>query len=201
MTDAGSIWESKLSKLQEDNLEDKMKPLVALMGELREISEGRTVPNFDPDDGGVDAEVLLLFQDPGPKVEETTFISKDNPDSSARRVKGIEREVDLDRGRTVRWNVVPWQILDGDRKSEMKRVKDEKCLTHLLKKFEGRNLKAVALFGSSRVWAFADEVKKARPDLEVFDTYHPGDRGVNRWPHVLPHIEKTYREIKDFLDR
>jgi hypothetical protein len=35
MTDADSIWESKLSRLQDPNLE-KMKPLVGLMGELRE---------------------------------------------------------------------------------------------------------------------------------------------------------------------
>jgi hypothetical protein len=35
MTDADAIWESKLSRLQDPNL-DKMKPLVELMGELRE---------------------------------------------------------------------------------------------------------------------------------------------------------------------
>ena len=35
MTDADSIWESKLSRLQDPNPE-KMKPIVELMGELRE---------------------------------------------------------------------------------------------------------------------------------------------------------------------
>jgi hypothetical protein len=40
MTDADSIWESKLSRLQDANLE-KMKPLVELMGELRERRQGR----------------------------------------------------------------------------------------------------------------------------------------------------------------
>jgi hypothetical protein len=35
MTDTGSIWKSKLSRLQDPNLE-KMKPLVELMRELRE---------------------------------------------------------------------------------------------------------------------------------------------------------------------
>jgi hypothetical protein len=40
MTDADSIWESKLSRLQDPNLE-KVKPLlVELMGELREAREG-----------------------------------------------------------------------------------------------------------------------------------------------------------------
>ena len=43
MTDAGSIWESKLSRLQDPNLE-KMKPLVGLMGELRERRQERGEP-------------------------------------------------------------------------------------------------------------------------------------------------------------
>jgi hypothetical protein len=43
MTDAGSIWESKMSRLQDPNLE-KMKPLVGLMGALRERSQERGEP-------------------------------------------------------------------------------------------------------------------------------------------------------------
>jgi hypothetical protein len=48
MTDADAIWESKLSRLQDPNLE-KMKPLVELMGELRERSQDRGEPrSHDP---------------------------------------------------------------------------------------------------------------------------------------------------------
>ena len=43
MTDADSIWESKLSRLQDPNLQ-KMKPLVELMGELRERRQERAEP-------------------------------------------------------------------------------------------------------------------------------------------------------------
>jgi hypothetical protein len=43
MTEAASIWKSKLSRLQDPNLE-KMKPLVELMGELRERDEPRSGP-------------------------------------------------------------------------------------------------------------------------------------------------------------
>ena len=46
MTDADSIWESKLSRLQDPNLE-KMKPLVELMGELRERRQERAEPRPD----------------------------------------------------------------------------------------------------------------------------------------------------------
>ena len=40
MTDADSLWESKLSRLQDPNPE-KMGPLVELMGELRERRQER----------------------------------------------------------------------------------------------------------------------------------------------------------------
>jgi hypothetical protein len=43
MTDADSIWESKMSRHQDPNLE-KMKPLVELMGELREKRRERSQP-------------------------------------------------------------------------------------------------------------------------------------------------------------
>jgi hypothetical protein len=47
MTDADSIWESKLSRLQDPNLQ-KMKPLVELMGELRERRQQRGEPRSGP---------------------------------------------------------------------------------------------------------------------------------------------------------
>jgi hypothetical protein len=43
MTDADSIWESKLSRLKHPN-QEKMKPLVELMGELRERRQERGEP-------------------------------------------------------------------------------------------------------------------------------------------------------------
>ena len=47
MTDADSIRESKLSRLQDPNPE-KMKPLVGLMGELRERRQERGEPRPGP---------------------------------------------------------------------------------------------------------------------------------------------------------
>jgi hypothetical protein len=40
MTDAGSIWESKLSRLQDPNLQE-IKPLVERIGEFRESRQER----------------------------------------------------------------------------------------------------------------------------------------------------------------
>jgi hypothetical protein len=200
MTDAGSIWESKRSRLQEP----KMKPLTDLVERLRKEA-GEKVPYFDPDDGGVDAEVLLLFQDPGPTVKESDFISRDNypfdpDDHSAMRVIEASVEANLDRKRTVSWNTVPWQV-DEDRslRKEITRVKRERRLTELLEVFEGRNLKAVALFGNPAK-ELEGQVREARPDLEIFKDYHPSDRGVSS-KEKKEHFKETFREIKYFLDR
>jgi len=46
MTDADSIWDSKLSRLQDPKVE--MKPLVELMGELREGRQERSEPRSHP---------------------------------------------------------------------------------------------------------------------------------------------------------
>jgi hypothetical protein len=43
MMDADAIWKSKLSRLQDPNLE-KFKPLVELLGELRERNQERGEP-------------------------------------------------------------------------------------------------------------------------------------------------------------
>jgi hypothetical protein len=47
MTDAGSIWRSKLSRFQDPNLE-KMNPLVELMGEVRDRRQERAEPRSGP---------------------------------------------------------------------------------------------------------------------------------------------------------
>ncbi len=200
MADIDDIWARKHEKLHR---EPKMKPLVEFVEYLRERSEGRKVPNFDPDDGGIDAEVLFVFQDPGPTVEDTNFISRDNylvnpKDHSAMRVIEASDEADLrSRERTVSWNAIPWHVSDEDRDREFRRVRKEGYLTKLLRTFENRNLKAVTLFGGY-ARQLADEVGDERPDLMIFEEYHPSDRGLNS-KEKREHFKETFRQIKEFL--
>jgi hypothetical protein len=85
-----------------------------------------------------------------------------------------------------------------DLKREFRRVKRERCLTELLKLFEGHNLRAVALFGNY-AHDLADEVMSVRPDLRIFgEAPHPSIRGMmgegNR-----ERFNDTFRQIKEFL--
>lgn len=199
MAEFDDIWKRKLEKLHRDL---KIKPLRDFAEYLR-TQTGQRVPNFDPDDGGVKAEVLFLFQDPGPTVGATDFISRDNylfdpRDHSAMRVIEASDEADLSRTRTVSWNAMPWHVNADDRDREFRRAKRERYLTKLLTRFENHNLKAVALFGGY-ARKLADEVKDERPDLRIFEEYHPSDRGLNS-KQKKEHFKKTFRQIKEFLD-
>jgi uracil-DNA glycosylase len=199
MMDADSIWESKRSRLQEP----KMKPLTDLVVRLREET-GEKVPNFDPDDGGVDAEVLFVFQDPGPAVEDSEFISRDNypfnkRDYAAKNVTENCKRSGLGRERTVSWNTVPWRVDKKDLGREFKRVKKERRLTDLMRIFEGRNLRAVALFGNP-AHELEDEVRETRPDLGIFKLLHPARLAMIGKPGNQERFNKDFQQIKDFLN-
>ena len=90
-------------------------PLTEYCRQLRAEDRG-TVPDFDPHDGGVEAQVLFLMEKPGPMTDDkglmgrtgSGFISRDNNDPTAEAIFHFMREAAIDRGHSVLWNVVPW---------------------------------------------------------------------------------------------
>ncbi len=89
-------------------------PLAAYAARLRTCS-GITVPDFDPLDGGVEAQVLFLLEKPGPMTAPSRqgragsgFISRDNDDATAEATYRFMLEAGLPRTDTVIWNAVPW---------------------------------------------------------------------------------------------
>ena len=89
-----------------------MAPLAAYVARLRR--PGIAVPDFDPLDGGTEAQVLLLLEKPGPQAapsgagEDAGFISRDNGGGTAEALRRSMWEAGLPRRDTVIWNVVPW---------------------------------------------------------------------------------------------
>ena len=88
-------------------------PLVEYTAELRK-RDNVEVPEFDPLDGGVDAQVLFLFEKPGPMTAAagtragSGFISRNNDDPTAEATFNFMRQAGIPRKATVIWNVVPW---------------------------------------------------------------------------------------------
>lgn len=86
--------------------------LTAFVDSIR--AEGHPdVPYFDPLDGGVHAECLFVLEAPGPKAVRSGFVSRNNPDETAKNWFEMNLEVGIDRKRTAIWNVVPWYVGTG----------------------------------------------------------------------------------------
>lgn len=104
---------SKLDRLEEPHV----AALNALVRRLRTADHGsRVVPWVDPDSGGVQARVLVLFESPAnltASANSSAFSSEDNVNPTSRSFKAARLEAGMSRGDYVRWNVVPWPLFDA----------------------------------------------------------------------------------------
>lgn len=79
------------------------------------------IPMADPADAGVEAEVLLLLEAPGPMTNAKNaragsgFISSDNNDVTAENLWRARQAAGL-TDRTILWNIVPWYLGPASKK-------------------------------------------------------------------------------------
>jgi hypothetical protein len=85
-----------------------IRPLMDLVRALR--ARGHSVPSVDPEDGGVGASALFLLESPGPKAVGTQYVSRDNPDPSAKNMSTSLDRAGFKRSDVVIWNVVPYCV-------------------------------------------------------------------------------------------
>ncbi len=143
-------------------------------GELRQDGQLQ-VPDFDPLDGGVDAQVLFLFEKPGPMTVESGerrgsgFISRDNDDATAEATFRFMRQAAIPRKVTIIWNVIPWW--NGTLKvTGLELRRGLACLDALVKLLP--LLSAVVMVGrnASRAKHYFESTKCS---FALFDSYHP----------------------------
>lgn len=177
-----------------------MAPFVTFVAALRhELGEGYAVPDFDPWDGGTMAEVLFLLEAPGARAVASGFISRNNPDETAKNLLEISRSAGIDRRRTVLWNAVPWYIGTGTRIRAATRVDvaaGAPSLARLLDLLP--HLRAVVLVGRSAQRA-EPAIRALRPDLRVFRSPHPSPLFVNRRPGNRDILLDAWRAVAEFL--
>jgi len=83
--------EARLRQLGEPHV----APLTRFVDNLRRAFPGRNIPHFDPWDGGIRAEVLFLQEAPGPKAVVSGFVSRNNPDETAKNFSKSARQQGL----------------------------------------------------------------------------------------------------------
>jgi uracil-DNA glycosylase len=176
---AKSLADPKIVALRREALaEAHVAPLLAFVEELRR-SAPAGVPDFDPMDGGVNAECLFLLEAPGSKAVGSGFISRNNPDETAKNFFHLNAEAGLARQRTVTWNAVPWYIGTGNRiraagKADLKAA--EAPLRQLLSLLP--HLRVVVLVGR-KSQRFASVVQSVASGVSVLQCPHPSPLSLN----------------------
>jgi uracil-DNA glycosylase len=173
---------TRLSLLSEAHI----APLTAFVAVIRrEMGSEYQLPEFDPMDGGTQAECLFLLEAPGPKAIVTGFVSRNNPDETAKNFFELNQAVGLTRNRTVSWNVVPWYVGNG---TQIRPV-DAKDLTRSLPYISKLlnllpRLRLVVLVGKKAART-EPLIAQLNPSLQILKTPHPSPSFVNRSPEIV----------------
>jgi uracil-DNA glycosylase len=162
------------------------------------VGTGYEIPYFDPCDGGINAEALFLLEAPGRKAVGSGFVSRNNPDPSAKMMCTSLAAAGIPRRRTLLWNIVPWYV--GDDSAIRAITKSDisialPFLTELVVMLP--NLKAIVLVGR-KAQNVKSEVARMTT-VQLFESHHPSQRVMNRWPERRSEISDTFRSLASFL--
>ncbi len=179
-----------------------MRPLTAFATKLRQRGLGE-VPEFDPFDGGVHAQVLFLFEKPGPmtadgdgKRQGSGFISRNNDDPTAEATFEFMRRSGIHRKLTVTWNIVPWW--NGTRKVTGQELRDAlKCLEELIGLLP--MLRAVVLVGKHAAKA-EPFITETHPELRVLSSAHPSPLVRAKFPEKWNGIPFRWAKALEFMN-
>jgi len=180
--------------------EPHMQPLVEYVLRLRrQKGEGYKIPDFDPLDGGTAAKVLVLLEAPGPKAVDSGFISRNNPDESAKNFFHAYADAGIARRETAVWNVIPWYIGTGAKirpgaAADLSEAREPvQALFDLFPE-----LAAVILMGEKAKRAF--QKLRWRPNVPVFYTLHPSPIVYGTRKTARDEIVSVLKKVKAQLD-
>lgn len=154
--------------------------LTQYVSDLRLKEPSWEFPDFDPCDGGQDADILFLLEKPGPKTSlrggGSGFISRNNNDATAEALFNFMNVASIPRERTILWNSIPgWNGTIKMAPNEVSSGINE--LVHLLGLLP--NIRTVVMVGrkAERARAILEDRK-----LRLLTSAHPSPkvRALNR---------------------
>ncbi len=171
-------------------------PLVEYLEALKnELGSDFDTPMFDPCDGGVEAKALFLLEAPGPKAVGSDFISRNNPDPTARNINGLLDKSGFKRQETILWNIVPWYVGTPNKIRPVKMSDIEKALPYLEKLLALlKDLQVIILVGKKAQKAHSHLSKLT--DLPIIDSYHPSNLSLNSDPNRYSEILEKFKEAR-----
>lgn len=182
--------------------------IAQINGFVDELCRNSWVPYVAPMYGGVNAILLSVLSDPGPKTKKdggSGFLCMENDDPTAERISKLFGNAGIDACDVLPWNVYPWYI---NRKPKPIEIKDGiEHLKHIIDLLPA--LRVVMLHGRdaqngwkklTRYYPNLDNVR----GLYVIETYHPSpqafrhpDQGERERRHE--HLCKAFHEASRYL--
>lgn len=175
-----------------------MEPLVKYLAGIKAQHCEKELPCFDPCDGGIGAKALFLLEAPGPKAVGSTFISRNNPDPTARNLCELLLEAEIERADTLIWNIVPWYVGDGTRIRAVNATDIEQAFPHL-EDLIGLlpDLKVIALLGKKAGSAKSQIAQLT--SVPIIEMPHPSARVVNMWPDKKDEMRSQLKQVAALL--
>lgn len=165
-----------------------MQPLTSYVESLRKRYPGTEFPDFDPLDGGVNAEILFLLHRPGGKAllskGGSGFVSRDNDDAVAERIFDLMKKACIPRDKVVLWNYKAGYKNPGETEDDSKQyIKvDLQAFKKLIP-----SLKVVVMVGKE-----AKRMEEKVKELSLFccccNSAMPAPQVQNRYPEMWEQI-------------
>lgn len=172
-----------------------VNPLVEYLHRVKGAKgPGYDMPNFDPCDGGVRAKILFLLEAPGPRAVGSSFISRNNPDQTARNMNELLTNAGIPREDTLLWNIVPWYVGSGTKIRPVEARDIEEAAPYLGELISLLpDLRAVVLVGKKARSAKA--VVRRLTKAFIFEADHPSPQVFNVWPEKREQAQEVFIKV------
>lgn len=174
-----------------------VQPINELVDELRDLDGRGWMPYVAPSHGGIEAPMLSVLRDPGPKTLDGSgsgYLCIENDDATAEQQCAAFAAVGIGLGDVTPWNAYPWYI--NRKPTAAERNAGVEPLIRIIAVMP--RLKVVLLQGGDAVDTWRRLLRRHPglvPDrgLEVVETYHPGQQAL--WS-ADPVVRERRREAR-----
>ncbi|HEX8834538.1 MAG TPA: uracil-DNA glycosylase, partial [Abditibacteriaceae bacterium] len=175
-------------------------PLVDYLACIKAEHPEKDLPCFDPCDGGIYARALFLFEAPGPKAVGSKFISRNNPDPTARNFCTLSQEAAINRRGTVCWNTVPWYVGDGTRIRAVEKEDIRQSFPYFKRLLELLPHLRVLVLCGKKAQSAKSEIRDLT-SLPIIETHHPSARVLNVWPQKRDELREHLHQVAFYTNR
>ncbi|MBV6509966.1 MAG: hypothetical protein JJLCMIEE_03084 [Acidimicrobiales bacterium] len=195
------------TKFRDEQWRHRFDPYVAPVNELvdRLIEErgGSWMPYIPAYHGGIESEILLLYQDPGKMTAKdfggSGFLGSENDDPTAQVLAECLDAADLDAKRVTPWNAYPWFLSDQGRLTDRMIKEGLNPLHRLLELIPTAHTIVTGGAKAHHSWRLFSEQYRDASRWRHIKTFHTSGRGITnggRQTKVegIAHVVAAFRE-------